>query len=108
MSVLGVRIGSMATRQVAGVAAVALPLIACVAVLAWRGVADPVDGHPQTEEGIARNRRVQFRLLEQTPLGIEEIAHACGLGSGALLRHHFRRVVGVTPVDYRRSFSCAE
>jgi transcriptional regulator GlxA family with amidase domain len=48
------------------------------------------------------------RLLEETPLGMEEIAHACGLGSGALLRHHFRRVVGVTPVDYRRSFSLAE
>lgn len=47
------------------------------------------------------------RLLEDTTLGIEEIAHACGLGSGALLRHHFRRVVGVTPADYRRSFQCA-
>jgi transcriptional regulator GlxA family with amidase domain len=47
------------------------------------------------------------RLLEETALGMEEIAHACGLGSGALLRHHFRRVVGVTPVDYRRSFSLA-
>jgi transcriptional regulator GlxA family with amidase domain len=45
------------------------------------------------------------RLLEDTTLGMEEIAHACGLGSGALLRHHFRRVVGLTPVDYRRSFS---
>ena len=48
------------------------------------------------------------RLLEDTPLGVEEIAHTCGLGSGALLRHHFRRAVGVTPVDYRRSFRCPE
>jgi len=47
-------------------------------------------------------------LLEETPLGVEEIAHACGLGSGALLRHHFRRVVGLTPADYRRSFNCGE
>ncbi|MCF3172011.1 helix-turn-helix domain-containing protein [Streptomyces sioyaensis] len=45
------------------------------------------------------------RLLEETPLGMEEIAHTCGLGSAALMRHHFRRVVGVTPADYRRSFS---
>jgi transcriptional regulator GlxA family with amidase domain len=45
-------------------------------------------------------------LLEDTTLGIEEVAHACGLGSGALLRHHFRRVVGVTPADYRRAFQC--
>jgi AraC family transcriptional regulator, transcriptional activator FtrA len=47
------------------------------------------------------------RLLEDTTLGIEEVAHACGLGSGALLRHHFRRAVGVTPADYRRSFYAA-
>ena len=47
------------------------------------------------------------RLLEGTTLGVEEIATACGLGSGALLRHHFRRAVGVTPADYRRSFRCA-
>lgn len=48
------------------------------------------------------------RLLEDTTLGVEEIAHACGLASGALLRHHFRRAVGVTPADYRRSFSALE
>lgn len=44
-------------------------------------------------------------LLEETTLGMEEIAHACGLGTGALLRHHFRRLVGATPADYRRTFS---
>lgn len=44
-------------------------------------------------------------LLKETTLSIEEIASICGLGSGALLRHHFRRLVGVTPADYRRSFS---
>ena len=48
------------------------------------------------------------QLLEDTTLGVEEIAHTCGLGSGALLRHHFRRAVGLTPVDYRRSFKCAD
>jgi transcriptional regulator GlxA family with amidase domain len=44
------------------------------------------------------------RLLEETTLSVEEIAGACGLGSGALLRHHFRRVVGLTPAGYRKSF----
>jgi len=47
-------------------------------------------------------------LLEETSLGIEEIARSCGLGSGALLRHHFRRAVGVTPADYRRSFNSGD
>jgi transcriptional regulator GlxA family with amidase domain len=45
------------------------------------------------------------RLLEQTQLGVDEIASECGLGSGALLRHHFHRIVGVAPSDYRRTFA---
>jgi len=45
------------------------------------------------------------RLLEQTQLGVDEIAGECGFGSGALLRHHFHRIVGVAPNDYRRTFS---
>jgi len=43
-------------------------------------------------------------LLEETGLGIEEIATESGFGTAALLRHHFRRVVGVPPQDYRRTF----
>ncbi|TWD80736.1 AraC family transcriptional regulator with amidase-like domain [Kribbella amoyensis] len=43
-------------------------------------------------------------LLEQTKLGIEQIAAQSGFGTAALLRHHFRRVVGVPPQDYRRTF----
>ncbi|MER5393372.1 helix-turn-helix domain-containing protein [Saccharopolyspora sp. NPDC002686] len=45
------------------------------------------------------------RLLEDTELGIEQIARECGFGSASLLRHHFRRIVGVTPRDYRRAFA---
>jgi transcriptional regulator GlxA family with amidase domain len=44
-------------------------------------------------------------LLEQTDLGIESVAARSGFGSAALLRHHFRRVVGVAPQDYRRAFA---
>ena len=45
------------------------------------------------------------RLLEETDLGVDEVAAECGFGSGALLRHHFRKVVGVAPGDYRRTFA---
>jgi AraC family transcriptional regulator, transcriptional activator FtrA len=45
------------------------------------------------------------RLLEDTDLGIDEVAQRCGFGSGALLRHHFRKVVGVAPADFRRMFA---
>ena len=44
------------------------------------------------------------RLLEDTDLGMDEVAQRSGFGTGALLRHHFRNVVGVTPGDYRRTF----
>ncbi|MGN6612645.1 MAG: GlxA family transcriptional regulator [Angustibacter sp.] len=47
------------------------------------------------------------RLLEQTTLGVDAIAAECGFGSAALLRHHFRKAVGVAPADYRRSFCAA-
>ena len=29
-------------------------------------------------------------------------------GTATLLRHHFRRVIGVTPSDYRRRFCCTD
>ncbi|WP_367136522.1 helix-turn-helix domain-containing protein [Saccharothrix sp. HUAS TT1] len=45
------------------------------------------------------------QLLEETQLAVEDVAHRCGFGTAALLRHHFVSVVGVAPKDYRRSFS---
>ncbi len=45
------------------------------------------------------------RLLEETQLSVEDVAHRSGFGTAALLRHHFTAVVGVPPKDYRRSFS---
>ena len=47
------------------------------------------------------------RLLEETDFGIDAVAARCGFGSGALLRHHFRNVVGVSPGDFRRTFRTA-
>lgn len=46
------------------------------------------------------------RLLEESGLDIDRIAERSGFGTATLLRHHFRRVIGVTPSDYRRRFSC--
>lgn len=44
-------------------------------------------------------------LLEQTALSVDEVARRCGFSTGALLRHHFQKIVGVAPVDYRRTFA---
>ena len=53
-----------------------------------------------TQQRVLRARQ----LLEQTPLGIDEIARTCGFGTPAMLRHHFRKAIGVNPGDYRRTF----
>ncbi|MER5639021.1 helix-turn-helix domain-containing protein [Kitasatospora sp. NPDC002227] len=50
-----------------------------------------------------RIRRAQ-ELLETTDLGVEQVAAATGTGTGATLRRHFHRVVGVPPDTYRRTF----
>ncbi|WP_433799916.1 helix-turn-helix domain-containing protein [Actinomycetospora sp. CA-084318] len=44
-------------------------------------------------------------LLETTEESIPAIALRAGLGTDAALRHHFRRVLGVTPTAYRRTFT---
>ncbi len=45
------------------------------------------------------------RLLEGTDLDIDRVAERSGFGTATLLRHHFRRIIGVTPSDYRRRFA---
>lgn len=54
-------------------------------------------------------QRVQLaqHLLEDTDLGIDAVAARCGFGAAALLRHHFRKIVGVSPGDYRRTFQAS-
>lgn len=47
------------------------------------------------------------RMLEETDLDVDRIAERAGFGNATLLRHHFRRIVGVTPSDYRRRFARA-
>ena len=51
---------------------------------------------------------VARELLENTDLGIDEVALTVGLGSGANLRQFFRRVLGTTPSEYRRTFTQGE
>jgi transcriptional regulator GlxA family with amidase domain len=47
------------------------------------------------------------RLLEETDASVEQIASRTGLGTAAILRHHFTRLVGNTPQSYRRTFRYA-
>ena len=43
-------------------------------------------------------------LLEESDLGVEQIAARVGFNSAVVMREHFRREVGLAPVDYRRRF----
>lgn len=44
------------------------------------------------------------RMLEEGDDPIEIVADRCGFGTSAMLRHHFGRIVGVSPASYRRTF----
>lgn len=43
-------------------------------------------------------------LLETTQLSVDVIAHRCGFGSAATLRHHFARTIHTTPSRFRATF----
>jgi transcriptional regulator GlxA family with amidase domain len=47
------------------------------------------------------------RLLETSDLAVDLVAQRCGFGTATALRVHFRRLVGTTPMAYRRTFSPA-
>ncbi len=44
------------------------------------------------------------RMLEGGDDPIDTVADRCGFGTSAMLRHHFGRIVGVSPASYRRTF----
>jgi transcriptional regulator GlxA family with amidase domain len=47
-------------------------------------------------------------LLETTTLDVETIARACGFATGAVLRSHFQKEVGLPPLQYRKTFAGQE
>jgi AraC family transcriptional activator FtrA len=51
--------------------------------------------------------RIAKDLLETSRRSIDRIASDAGFGSADTLRHHFRRVVGATPRDFRNLFQRA-
>lgn len=54
-----------------------------------------------------RNRRIDRarELLEGHDMSVDEVARQSGLGSGANLRHHLRRGLGMSPSSYRKVFA---
>jgi transcriptional regulator GlxA family with amidase domain len=48
------------------------------------------------------------RLLETTELPVELVAQRCGFGTATALRVHFRRLVGTSPLAYRRTFQVVD
>lgn len=47
------------------------------------------------------------QLLEETDTAVDQTAFMTGFGSAVTFRSRFRRVVGLTPTEYRRRFSSA-
>ncbi|WP_229737318.1 helix-turn-helix domain-containing protein [Isoptericola cucumis] len=51
---------------------------------------------------------VARELLERSERSVEQVAADVGLGTGANLRAHFRRILGTTPSEYRTTFARGE
>jgi transcriptional regulator GlxA family with amidase domain len=85
-----------------------LPVIARRAAMSTRTFSrrfrEQVGASPAQWISGARVRCAQ-RLLETTRLSVEEVAAEVGFGSAAVLRERFGRIVGTSPIAYRRAFS---
>ena len=56
---------------------------------------------------VTRQRLLRAQeLLERTEAGVEEVASRSGFATSAILRHHFARTLGTSPLAYRRAFAC--
>ncbi|MFB4316981.1 helix-turn-helix domain-containing protein [Actinomadura sp. 21ATH] len=73
--------------------------------LARRFVAET--GVPPLRWLLAARVDLARELLERGDLSVAQIADRTGLGTVANLRTHFRRLVGTSPADYRRTFTAA-
>ncbi len=56
---------------------------------------------------LAERLRRARDLLEASALPIDDVAVACGFGTAATMRHHFRRSLGTSPALYRSNFRTA-
>jgi transcriptional regulator GlxA family with amidase domain len=85
-----------------------LPLLAGRAAMSTRTFSrrfrEQVGETPAKWISRARVRYAQ-RLLETTGLSVEEVAAEAGFGSATVLRERFGRLVGTSPIAYRRAFS---
>jgi AraC family transcriptional regulator, transcriptional activator FtrA len=63
-----------------------------------------VVGQPPLQWLLTQRVRHAQELLESTDQSIEAVAVASGMGTGTTLRRQFKRIVGVPPDSYRRSF----
>ena len=56
---------------------------------------------------ISERVAVAKELLESGKLSVDQVAFEAGFGAPETLRHHFKRIVGCTPVEYRQRFGPA-
>lgn len=63
-----------------------------------------VTGHTPYDWLVIERTRLAKVMLEDTDLSIDRIADRAGFGAADTFRHHFRRLVGTTPTQFRSNF----
>lgn len=61
-------------------------------------------GHTPYDWVLMERARLAREMLETTDLSVDRIAEQTGFGAPDTFRHHFRRLVGVTPSQFRKAF----
>ncbi len=61
-------------------------------------------GHTPYDWVLMERARLARDMLETTDLSVDHIAEQTGFGAPDTFRHHFRRIVGVTPSQFRKAF----
>lgn len=61
-------------------------------------------GHTPYDWLLMERTRIAKEMLEQSDLSIDRIAERAGFGAADTFRHHFRRLAGTTPSQFRATF----
>jgi AraC family transcriptional activator FtrA len=62
-------------------------------------------GMPPYDWLVRERVAIAKELLEEGRLSVDQVSDASGFGATETFRHHFRKIVGRSPAEYRKMFA---